>query len=368
MYKYSYRPYTSGDENSINDLYAKITGRIRSKAAYFWQWQNAPGGKGEVWVIEAELPNGQKMLIGHHGIMPVRFSYGQDDLLFGKTENTFVHPDFRSKILYPRFERRFAYHYENRFHALFSTLGPRAAIRQRQAQGYVSEHLWKTYIWGLRPLSDIYYLISYYSKRYNKSAEMFIPVVKNESDSYTRLPGINIRCYNDHDALFIDFFRTFWSSVKRSYPVTPSRYHEDLKWRFWDNPYISYQSLILDSELYGSAMAVISNTVPGTIRVDDFIVEHPKSKSFRLLFEALITWARMHGAYRVIFTTTSDSVDWVGHESLQLQPNFSFARRIYDIFAKSDVRMPRKICTNGQVFGITCSNWFVTSMIFEGIS
>ncbi len=119
MYKYSYRPYTSGDEKSINDLYAKITGRIRSKAAYFWQWQNAPGGKGEVWVIEAELPNGQKMLIGHHGIMPVRFSYGQDDLLFGKTENTFVHPDFRSKILYPRFERRFAYHYENRFHALF---------------------------------------------------------------------------------------------------------------------------------------------------------------------------------------------------------------------------------------------------------
>ncbi len=106
--KYRYRQYRDGDAAEINRLYADITGTTRSLREFEWQWLQAPGGKGDIWLIEATDNDGTTNLVGHHGIMPIRFSRGQENLLFGKTENTMVRPEFRSRILYPRFERRFA--------------------------------------------------------------------------------------------------------------------------------------------------------------------------------------------------------------------------------------------------------------------
>ena len=118
--EYRFRPYEPGDADSINNLYFEITGNSRTLDQFEWQWLNAPGGCGEIWLIEAVDASGASQLIGHHGIMPIRFTRGDEDLLFGKTENTMLLPAYRDKILYPRFEKRFAEHYEGRFDALFS--------------------------------------------------------------------------------------------------------------------------------------------------------------------------------------------------------------------------------------------------------
>ena len=53
-----------------------------------------------MWLIEATDEQGNVKLIGHHGVMPIAFSNGETDLLFGKTENTMVLPEYRKKILY----------------------------------------------------------------------------------------------------------------------------------------------------------------------------------------------------------------------------------------------------------------------------
>ena len=140
--EYRYRQYRDGDAQAINGLYEAITGKSRTVEQYEWQWLQAPGGPGDIWLIEAVQEDGSVELIGHHGIMPVRFTRGRDDLLFGKTENTMLLPEYRRKILYPRYERRFAQRYEERFDALFSTFGHAAAIRQRRAMGYRSEATW----------------------------------------------------------------------------------------------------------------------------------------------------------------------------------------------------------------------------------
>ena len=121
--EFRYRQYEDGDAAEINRLYADITGKSRSLQEFEWQWLKAPGGEGDIWLIEAVNHDGEKNLIGHHGIMPIRFSRGEENLLFGKTENTMVRAEYRRRILYPRFERRFAGVYEARFDALFSTMG-----------------------------------------------------------------------------------------------------------------------------------------------------------------------------------------------------------------------------------------------------
>ena len=113
-----------------------MTGRSRSVEDWKWQWVDNPAGRSEMWLIEETLDDGSARLIGHHGVMPFRATIDGNDCLVGKTENTMVHPDHRSRILYPRFERRFLAAYEPRFAMLFSTTGPAAAIRLRKAMGY----------------------------------------------------------------------------------------------------------------------------------------------------------------------------------------------------------------------------------------
>ncbi|MCT7655663.1 GNAT family N-acetyltransferase [Oceanimonas sp. NS1] len=98
---YSYRRYKPGDEVAINELYFKVTGRRRTPAQYSWQWLEAPEGVGEIWLIEATDEHGNTKLIGHHGIMPLAFTNKETELLFGKTENTMVLPEYRKRFYIP---------------------------------------------------------------------------------------------------------------------------------------------------------------------------------------------------------------------------------------------------------------------------
>ncbi|MFG1491194.1 hypothetical protein ABMA58_18235, partial [Oceanospirillum sp. HFRX-1_2] len=61
-------------------------------------------------------------------------------------------PEYRKKILYTRYEKKFKDHYASRFDALFSTMGPEPAIRQRKALGYKSNEKWLRYFVPLKPL------------------------------------------------------------------------------------------------------------------------------------------------------------------------------------------------------------------------
>jgi hypothetical protein len=370
MTTYSYRFYKDGDEGEINKLYEEITGRRRTKEAYFWQWFDAPGGKGEIWLIEADEGDGKKKLIGHHGIMPMRFSRGQDDLLFGKTENTFVHPDYRAKILYPRFETKFRNEYEPRFHALFSSVGSKEAIRQRKTQGYRFPAIWKTYVWYLRSPTIVEFFnyiknhkmssIAKYIFRNQKKMQIF-----NEPFQYS---GITIKSFSKEEALKTEFFHAFWDSIKHKYGVTPSRDYRDLKWRFWENPYIAYHTLILDSATAGAGIAMVCMPNSSVIRIDDFINERPQSKAFGYLLKAVLKWAKVQGAFAVQFTTTDDSIEWIGSDNINHNRINSFTHKIFEKRRNSlKMEMPRKICNQGLNLFLNDHPWYITRGVFEGV-
>lgn len=362
---YSYRSYHSGDEKAINALYASITGRKRTADQYFWQWLKCPGGKGEIWLIESE----KKKLIGHHGVMPIRFSMGEKCFLFGKTENTFVDPEYRRKILYPRFEGRFRSVYENRFDALFSTMGPVAAIRQRKAQGYHFPAVWKKFIYGTNSLSDLFYLSLLCSKKITPLLhKMFFSNVQNLPAKEIKYGDIVVRHLNRNDANESYFFDAFWKSIRKAYTLTPSREKKDLKWRFWDNPYIQYHTLILDSCTHGSGYVILHSYQPGFMIIDDFITDHPKSKSFKVLFKAVLYWALRSGAHIVQFTTADDSIEWIGRDNFSLRSNLLYVGRLINRSRNlNEQRMPRKITSRGKKSSIPYRPWYLTSMVFEGI-
>lgn len=134
MSRFTIRQFQFGDVGDIKQLYEHVTGCTRSREQYLWQWHQSPSGSGDIWLIHDSEDDHK--LIGNHGVMPIRFTRGNTNLLFGKIENTMVLPEYREKILYPRFELKFKRDYENRYDALFSTMGPSPAIRVRKAMGY----------------------------------------------------------------------------------------------------------------------------------------------------------------------------------------------------------------------------------------
>ena len=179
----------------------------------------APAGLGLIYLIEY-LSNDQEdpILIGHHGIMPIRFSNGGCDLIGGKTENTMVDPEYRSKFLYPRYESRFKKDYSKVCHVLFSTMGPKEAIRQRTAHGYKEVGEWKNLILSTR-------------------RALFAPAVHEfiGSDD-TKYCLVQLDASTSESIPFDDF----WQKCRSMYPLTNSRALKDIQWRFIDNPYQKY--------------------------------------------------------------------------------------------------------------------------------
>jgi len=366
MQSYSFRSYEQGDEHSINDLFNYITGANRPVSQYGWQWFQAPGGRGEIWLIECGSDSGAgKTLIGHHGIMPVRFSNGSESLLFGKTENTFVHPAYRTKILYPRFEQRFRKLYEPRFHCLFSTTGPGDALRQRQAHGYTAKALWVKFVWGTRPLSNAAFMVAYLSRKMKayKPGTLFSRLAKT-GPAQSRHAGVTVCRHSSDEAREANIFHQFWPMVKNRYCITPSRDYEDLNWRFWTNPNSKYLTLSLDSETLGSGIAVISNPEWGVMDIEDFVVEDPRSKSFGMLLKSVLQWAAESGAFIVRFTTTDESVQWIGKENFMCRQDLGIWRLIMRSGYFQEIKMPRKLCDKGHKMGLTDHGWYITPIIF----
>jgi len=371
--EYRYRRYQDGDATAINSLYEEITGRRRTIPQFEWQWLQAPGGRGEIWLIEAFDDSGKSELIGHHGIMPVRFTDGNDDLLFGKTENTMVLPEYRSRILYPRFEKRFANEYEPRFDALFSTGGPPEAIRQRRAQGYRFSAKW---VRVQIPTSRLGAIRLLYKALLGK---MGGAGASREVADDGPEPSIEIgrtgspwwlRALRDHEARKEPFFDSFWPNCRAGYGLTPRRDKGDLDWRFWSNPYSRHITLISDTDPQSRGYAIIrrSKTQPAAATIEDIAPYEQSAASFSRLLDSVISWTRQNGISWIDFATTDDpgvTAEFVG----ELNKRSIDALSLVSHLRKREVAtMPRKITPSGDSREVRQSGWYVTPLIFEGRS
>lgn len=359
--KYTYRRYTSGDEDVINDLYRQVTGRQRNHEAFTWQWLETPAGESEIWLIEAHLSDGTTKLIGHHGVMALAFSHFGVPLRAGKTENTMVLPEYREKILYPRYEQRFFAEYESKFHVLFSTSGPREAIRVREAMGYEYKHDWKTLHFASEPVLSARLLASELAQRWFETDTYLGNCVFPDE---IMIQGTRVHCFFRRDpAPFFDF-DGFWQQAGSHYPCTPTRTASYLGWRFWRSPYTRHITLILDDEKLDVAVCILSMNRFGILAIDDIYCGVPDN--LPRFIEKVHNWAGQVFPFFVLrFSTTSDTTEL-----------FAASRRLRDttllnkLAARTKPRerrlMPRKVTRLGRSMEAPPDgNWYVTPIVFE---
>ncbi|MGB3500416.1 MAG: hypothetical protein WBA44_02255 [Mesorhizobium sp.] len=357
------RAFRSGDELAINGLYGDVTGRQRTLDQYRWQWLDGPSGAGDIWLIEAADENGAPKLIGHHGIMPVRFTRGETDLLFGKTENTLVRPEYRQKLLYVRYEKRFAEQYQGRYHALFSTTGPKAAIRLRSALGYSFPASWETFYVGTSWHSSLN-LALHGAMRVRGSR------VKSTSPGNWAATHRTDKLLESGEARNSPFFESFWSNARYNHSVAPRRDREDLDWRFWHNPYKPHLTFIHDVEGPDRGYAILSqhSDFPHAAFVEDIVSANPTSAAFGSLLDALTECCHRAGIEWLVFMTTDDGRGETNFASL-LRRREMRVSALQKAWRPAEKRqMPRRVTDLGASEGISGEPWHVSMIVGEGRS
>jgi hypothetical protein len=354
---FSIREYQQGDAVTINDLYYRVTGRTRSELEYEWQWLSAPAGQGSIHLIHfINDKNQSPILIGHHGIMPLRFTNGIYDAVAGKTENTMVDPAYRGDIVYPRYESHFKAQYSNKYDALFSTIGPPAAIRQRLAHGYIEVGTWESFILSARKAC------------LNNESK-----VPDASGQCLDLVPLSKKSLEDYD------FTSFWRSCKFQYPFTPSREKIDLEWRFLRNPYHSYLIAVLTSRSSASGIAgfAVIRLHSKTRRIpviEDIVVRDPSLHSFKLFLGkvmcALLKRGFTHASLPFVLDGSIQSQSLFEGAALYVSNLSQLGPLLRGIFIKSKVASRRpgmmRWINPDACKSILIDQWYVTGMVLEG--
>lgn len=375
MTRYRYRRYEPGDEQAINELYFSVTGRKRSVSQFLWQWQDAPGGKGEVWLIEVIKTDGTPKLIGHHGLMPIVFSYGKFDLLAGKTENTMVLPEYRSKILYPKYEKIFLSHYEKSFDLLFSTMGPPAALRQRLSLGYEAKKKWLSYEWSLGPGSIFSRIASTSATRDEKKIYRILEVLCSNIGKYCnklfpfrnkREVIIPLQILHSDEAKTHSFFVDFWDKARHVYGLTPRRNREDLQWRFWENPYGTHTTLLCDGYSDSGGYAIVRDLGNQNFRLEDFVIYPLDQIFFSKMLNAVCEWVYTKGGNVLFFNTVADHGILTSMFQNFSQPDLRVSV-LFRWLQQPEIFMPRRLTGRSAILNDHSEkSWYITPFVLEG--
>lgn len=358
MSRFVGRRYERGDELGINQLYYEITGRERSVEQWRWQWMEAPAGPGDIFVIVDNEHDGR--IVGHHGVMPIRFANGDDDLLFGKTENTMLLPSYQDKLVYLRHEKNFKEQYEHRYHALFSTMGPSAAIRLRKALGYSSPVEWRaSFLRASRiPLKPT---LSWLTALVLREVIRAKKAGTGSKQISQRLVAAGF--LEPLQAAKSEFLKGFWRLARGHQGITPSRDQEDLNWRFWTNPYKPHYLLQVDEvNLCGYAVVSVSEW---QCKLEDVLVLPNTVQAYDELMRGLLKRLSAAKFSHVGSVTTTDQSSSSLVEALSPReirvPNLLRKLRGTEV-----AKMPRLITGAGKNCNLPVNDWYVTPIIMEG--
>ena len=303
------RTFQPGDEITLIDLYNQITGRLRTKEEFVWEWLETPEGQGSIWVIEDEST---KQIVGHHGLIPVRLSYFGQPVLSGKTENTMVRAEYRGKIGYTSYERQFLEEAKSRYGLTYTTRGYGPPARVRLRLGYFAVGGYATYVHvGSRSALDklVARIVSNFVK--NAFVSRLVTLVQRpinlflirffvancRVDETVRLKSVDSI---DEVAQDLD---SWWDKNRSAFGVTVSRHARYLKWRLFDNPNTSYafMAAMREKELVG--YIVTERIEAEEAIIHDIIVENNDSILFDTVMQLAIRSLKQEGIHVLAFQT-----------------------------------------------------------------
>jgi hypothetical protein len=96
-----------------------------------------------MWLLE---DSDMGKIIGHHDLLPIKFSYFGRPILTRKTENTVMHPQYRGKGIYYPFEVKFCDEAKERFQLLYTTWTVAEHGRIRPKLGYAIVGCYASYV------------------------------------------------------------------------------------------------------------------------------------------------------------------------------------------------------------------------------
>jgi len=352
--EYFVRETRNDDIEELNNLYLSLTGIKRTISQYQWQWQNAPAGRGDSWVI---VEKSNSKIIGHHGIMPYFFSNQGESLLVGKTENTMVLKEYRHKLSYPKIEMELFKKYSKKYSIIFTSMAPSTVIRMRSGLGYDLSHTWQRH--------DLVLKNNYYFKLLqNMFGSKLNTINQDHKDKFCNI--INLSEKKLEKSIFIN---SLWNKVSRSYGVTPRRYWEDLKWRFFDNPYFVGSILLLKEEFL-EGYAVINKKESGIYQLEDFIINPANVEKSVFFLKKIISYLIKNTKVEMLRIQITDDNELLSKTIRNLGIGFSsYPLLILRKFKKKQNikrNMPRILCKNNQLKKNTLHGWYTTPFLFEG--
>ena len=264
----------------IVEVYNVVTGNGKTVEQHKWLWLETPHGHGQIHIIE-DIEKEPK-IVGHHGLIPISLQTFGEKKLLGKTENTFMHPDYLGSGSYYFHEMRFYKQYKDKFDFLLTTSGHGAAGKMREKLGYrkLGKHLNYSKLLNSEGLNR---LSSYYlkSKKLPKilGPLIYLALMFKYFSKYSQTK-VNLRKYQvhtnqiDHESL--QSLDKFWKKIKNQFQITIDRSASYLDWRIKRNPGIKYNLLTVSQnhELKGYLIYQISKSEMPCAIIEDVVIEN----------------------------------------------------------------------------------------------
>lgn len=373
---YGSRTYRPGDENALVELYNAVTGRSRSVRAHRWEWLETPEGQGSIWIIE-KTDSGE--IVGHHGLIPIRFSYFGQSMLLGKTENTMVHPQHRGKVLYLLYEKEFVEEAKDRFDLLYTTDGVGTAGRVRLRLGYTPVGQYARYVKACKKSSLDQLTTAIIRTRLNSklAAKIAIPfswmmnhlLIMLFSSHRPIDPAVHIRKADSTEGIE-EALDSLWGRSKSKFGITISRSARYLQWRVFDNPNLTYEFLVATKGNEVVGYAVVEHRREGMAQIVDLVADGNDGRLLEAILRRVVEKLNEAGIQVVTFHTLLSN----NTLNLSLRRNgfrsFSSILRLLRRFTKTEEAVLLTKALNESLDQERISdpeNWYYTAFFLEGL-
>jgi len=305
------RKFAEKDKKELNELYNLVTGRSRTVEKFEWEWLATPEGWGSMWLLE-DTDEGK--IIGHHGLIPIKFSYFGSPILTGKTENTMMHPHYRGKGIYYPFEVKFCEEAKERFQLLYTTwavaehgnirlklgyaiVGRYAKYVKATKKSYLDKQLANTIRREVRNRFIAALLIGI-----SRVGSVFLMPFFSRGGSLDRT--VKLEKVTDIETVAGELDK-FWEFNKGKFGITADRNSQYLKWRIFDNPNLTYEFFLARRQ--GDIVGYVITRKVGEKRgvITDLVASNNDEKVFNTILDGVVNKFRESGLHVVQFLTLS---------------------------------------------------------------